>query len=180
VVAALKGLLKIVGGSFVLFMLLAIAQEWAFFSSAWFGDGETAAPSLEETDRRAAADAVHGLLTVMRHYYASGGDPRFIERAPAAPGLLEEIRADVEYLARNHRYQEMDLERMDVLSIDPLRADTVELRTREQWTVRFVNAVGGSPIGSPASQTVHAKYLVVRGVRGWSVEGWEIVEPAAS
>lgn len=176
----MKGLLKIVGGSFVVFMVLAIAQEWAFFSSAWFGDDEVAAPALEEADRRAAADTVHRLLTVMRHYYASGGDPRFIERAPASDGLLEEIRADVEYLARNHRYQEMDLERMDVLGIDELAAETVEIRTRERWTVQFVNAVGGSPIGPTGRQTVHAKYLVVRGVSGWSVEGWELVGPPAS
>jgi len=176
----LKGLLKIVGGGFVVFMLLAIAQEWNFFSSAWFGDEETSGSTLDEADRKAAADTVHRLLTVMRHYYASGGDPRFIERAPAADGLLDEIRADVEYLARNHRYQEMDLERMDVLSIDVLAADTVEIRTRERWAVRFVDAVGGGAIGSPDSQTVHAKYLVVRGTREWSVEGWEIVEPPAS
>ena len=101
----MKGLLKILLGGFVVFMGLSISQEWEFFSSAWFGEPEPRAP-LTDDERNAAAEAVHMTLSLMRHVYLSSGDPRFGERMPAAEGIVEEILADVRYLARNQRVQD--------------------------------------------------------------------------
>ncbi len=36
----MKGLLKILLAGFVVFMVFSVAQEWEFFSSAWFGSEE--------------------------------------------------------------------------------------------------------------------------------------------
>ena len=101
----MKALGKILLGGFVVFMGLAITEEWGMFSSAWFGESEPEA-SLTDEERKSAADAVHLTLSLMRHLYLSGGDPRFAERMPAARGIVEEILADVRYLARNQRVQD--------------------------------------------------------------------------
>jgi len=175
----MKKLLKILVGGFLAFMALSIVDQWEFFASSWLGS-KVERPSLSEQERKQAADAVHMMLTLMRHYYSSGGDPRFAERMPAAEGVLDEMAADVEYLARNHRVQDMELVRLDVTSVDELGRDRVEIRTREHWRVRIRWAAGGSESEAPTFQTVHGKYLVVSGGRGWRVEGWDHAEPAAA
>ena len=119
----MKTLVKILLGGFAAFMLLAIAEEWDFFSSAWFGSAEEVSAALSEPDRRAAADTLHLALTLMGHFYTSGGDPRFAERMPVSQGILEEMSADLDYLGRNHRVQEMDLDRLEILSVDSLGRD---------------------------------------------------------
>ena len=74
----MKALLKILLGGFVVFMSLSIAQEWEFFSSAWFGEAAPQAP-LSDDERKGAADAVHMTLSLMRHLYLSGGDVDLIQ-----------------------------------------------------------------------------------------------------
>jgi hypothetical protein len=172
----LKALLKILLGGFVVFMGLAIAQEWTLFSSAWFGEPPTEA-SLTDDERKQAADTVHLTLSLMRHLYLSGGDPRFAERMPAADGIVEEILADVQYLARNQRVQDTELLHLDVTAVDPLGEGRVTVRTRERWQVRIRWAHGGDEADPVRSQMIHGRYLVVRGGKGWRVEGWEIVDP---
>jgi len=174
--APLKPLLKILLGGFVVFMSLAIAQEWTLFSSAWFGK-PAAELSLTDEERKEAADAVHLTLSLMRHLYLSGGDPRFAERMPAAEGIVEEILADVRYLARNQRVQDTELLRLDVTAVDPLGEGRVTVRTRERWQVRTRRAHGGGDADPLRSQVIHGRYLVVHGRKGWRVEGWEIVDP---
>jgi hypothetical protein len=172
----LKPLLKVLLGGFVVFMGLAIAQEWAFFSSAWFGK-PAAEVVLTEEERKEAADTVHLALSLMRHLYLSGGDPRFAERMPAAEGIVEEILADVRYLARNQRVQDTELMRLEVTAVDPIGEGRVTVRTRERWQVRILRAHGGGDADPLREQLVHGRYLVVRGGKGWRVEGWEIVGP---
>jgi hypothetical protein len=173
-----KALIKILLGGFVVFMGLSIAQEWEMFSSAWFGEPQPEA-SMTDEERKSAADAVHLMLSLMRHLYLSGGDPRFAERMPAADGIVEEILADVRYLARNRRVQDIELLRLDVTAVDRLGEGRVEVRTREQWQVRVRWAHGGGDSDPPRSEMLHGRYLVVLGGKGWRVEGWEIVEPGA-
>ena len=93
-----KALLKILLGGFVVFMLLAIGQEWEFFSEAWFGAGEEKT-TASDSDQQEASQAVSLMLNLMRHFYASGGDPRFADRMPASDGILQEMRSDIDYLA---------------------------------------------------------------------------------
>jgi hypothetical protein len=171
-----RGLVKILLGGFVVFMSLSIAQNWEYFSSAWFGQEPPLAP-LSDEEREAAANAVERTLSMMRHIYLSGGDPRFAERIPAADGIVREILDDVSYLARNRRIQDPELLGFDVTTVDRLGNDRVEIRTRERWRVRVLWAHGGDDAEPPRVETVLGRYLVVRGGRGWRVEGWEIVDP---
>jgi hypothetical protein len=170
-----KSLLKILLVGFAAFMTLAIADEWSYFTSAWFGEEQSQAPELPEEEQKAAADAVYLTLSLMRHLYASGGDPRFAERMPAGEGLVEEMMADIDYLARNRRLQNPELLRLEVLSIEPLGEDRVEIASREEWRFALSHATGAEAV-PPRSQTLQAKYLVVRSAQGWRVEGWEMLE----
>jgi hypothetical protein len=171
-----RGLLAILGGGFLLFMVLAIAQEWELFANAWLGE-EAAPPELAEEERRGAVDAVQLTLSLMRHLYLSGGDPRFAERMPAAPVLVEEMLADVDYLARNHRLQDPLLEHLEVTAVAPLEERTVEVRTREHWRFTVTSSADRRQAEAPRTQVMHARYRVTRGDAGWRVEGWEIVDP---
>ena len=172
----MKGLLQILLGGFAVFMVLAMAQEWQVFSSSWFGGVE---PTVEapEADRKAASDTVHQVLTLMEHLYASSGDARFAERMPASESVIGEIRADIDYLVRNHRRQEMELRRLEIASIDPLSENALEIRTREYWNYRVIVFVGAEEPGPLQHQLTHGKYLVVRGSKGWRVARWELAEP---
>jgi hypothetical protein len=171
-----KGLLKILLGGLVVFLSLAITQEWAFFSSAWFGEPEPE-PTLTEEEQKDAADTVHRTLSMMRHLYLSGGDPRFAERMPAADGFVEEILADVRYLASNQRLQDTELLRLEVTAVDRLGEGRAEVRTREKWRIQVRWAHGGDDAEPPRTQMLHGSYYVVRGGQGWRVEGWEVVDP---
>jgi hypothetical protein len=171
-----KALLQILLAGFVAFMGLAIAQEWEMFSSAWFGEPEPRVTMTDE-ENKAVSDTVHLTLSLMRHLYLSGGDPRFAERIPAAQGIVEEVLADVKYLARNRRVQDTELIRLDVLAVDPLAEGRAEVRTRERWQVRVRWAHGGGEAAPPRLHELHGRYLVVLGGKGWRVEGWEIIDP---
>lgn len=167
-------LLKILLGGFLGFMLLAIADEWAFFYTSWFG-GTEPAPALTEAEQKATADALHQTLTLMRHFYLSGGDSRFTERMPAGEWIVAEMEADVLYLGRNHMIQDTELQRLDVMSVDVLAEDRVELTTRELWRVRLLRATDRLPAEQPRTQQAEGRYLLVRTGRGWQVDGWEPV-----
>jgi hypothetical protein len=170
-----RALLGILLGGLIVFMTLAIAQERELFFTAWFGEPEPRA-ALTTEESKEAADAVHLTLSLMRHLYLSGGDPRFAERMPAADGIIEEILADVRYLARNQRVQDTELLRLDVTAVDRLGEDRVEVRTRERWRVRIHWAHGGDHAEAPREQVIHGRYFLVLGGKGWRVEGWEILD----
>jgi hypothetical protein len=173
-----KTLLKILGVGLLVFLTLAISQEWRFFATSWFGSVE-APPELAEEDRQAAGDAVYMMLNLMRHLYTSGGDPRFAERMPASDGIIEEMQADITYLSRNHRRQDPEIKRLEVLSVEPLDEDRVEVSTRELWNFRFLWTTGAGESDSPRIQVLYSRYLVVRRQDGWRVEAWAFAEPEA-
>lgn len=170
----MKGLIKILLGGFAVFMVLSIAQEWEFFSSAWFGEDD-APVAVREVDRDEASDAVRQMLTLMRHFYSSGGDPRFAERMQVADGIREEISKDVEYLRRNHRVQDPRLMRLEIVSVELAGADLFEVRTREFWQVHFLSVVDRQPSDEPVWQVNRGRYLTRRGSLGWIVESWEMI-----
>ena len=171
-----KALAQILLGGFIVFMGLSIAEERESFFTAWFG-GPEPRTELTEEQSKSAADAVHLALSLMRHLYLSGGDLRFAERMPVADGIVEEILADVRYLARNQRLQDNELLRLDVMAVERLGENRVEVRTRERWRVHVRWAHGGGEADPPRALTVHGRYLVVHGGKGWRVEGWEVLDP---
>lgn len=172
----MKNLLKILLGGSIVFQLLAIAQEWDFFAAAWFGtDGE--GPSLSLEDRRAAAAVVDETLTLLQHFYLSGGDARFADRMPVSEAFLEEARRDVAYLARNSRIQDPVLEELVVQTVEPAGSGRVRVGTRERWRIRELRAPDGEPLGPPRIQRTYREYRVSRQGSGWRVEGWELEEP---
>jgi hypothetical protein len=175
----MRPLLKILLGGLIVFLTISIAQEWSFFSSAWFGQPQ-APPALTDEENKEVADTVHLTLSLMRHLYLSGGDPRFAERMPASEGMIEEILADVRYLARNRRVQDNELVRLDVLTVEPAGPDRVTVETRERWQVRIQLAHGEGGDEPVRTQLVHGRYFVVRESTGWRVEGWEVVDPGES
>lgn len=168
----MRALVKIVLGGFLAFMVLAVAQEWEFFSSAWFGKEERAA-TLSAAERDGAGQALYLYLQVSSHYYASGGDPRFADRLPASEGVVDELRDDVDYLRRNGRYQDPKLARMEIVSAEPLEGGQVELQTREWWHVRTLWIDDGRESDSPRVFKSFGRYLLEPGPAGWRVEAWE-------
>lgn len=168
----MKNLLKILAGGLVAFQVLAVAQEWEVFSTAWFGVTEEP-PELSEEERREATGAVYLTLSLMRHFYASGGDPRFAERMPASDLVRGEMQADIDYLERNRRRQEPELTAFDVVAVETLGAERAEVRTRESWTTRIFWAEGGGEAEPPHRQTLDGEYLVTRQAGGWRVEAWD-------
>ena len=169
----MKGLLKIVLGAFAVFMVLSIGQEWEFFSSAWFGEDEPPV-TVTEADREEASETVRQMLTLMRHFYSSGGDPRFTERMLVSDGIREEITKDVAYLRRNNRVQDPRMMRLEVVAVEAVGTDLFEVRTREFWQIHFFSAVDGEPSDEPAWQVNRGRYLTRRGSIDWSVESWEM------
>jgi hypothetical protein len=169
-------LLKILAGGTAVFLAIAIAQEWQYFSTAWFGApvvrGETS-----ESERKAASDTVYEMLTLMEHFYGSGGDRRFAERMPASATVVDEMIEEVQYLGQTHRIQDMSLERLEVTAVEPVREETMEIRTREFWSIQFHQAMGGGRAEAQHPYLLCRKYLLSRGAGGWTVEGWDLSEP---
>jgi hypothetical protein len=172
----LKNLLKILFVGTAFFLVLAIVQEWQYFSAAWFGSPAVIAEP-PEAERKAAADTVYELLTLMEHFYGSGGDRRFAERMPASATVVDEQIEDVQYLGRSHRVQEMSLERLEVTAVESVREEVMEIRTREFWSVRFQQATEGGGAEPQHPFLAYRKYLLSRGAGGWTVEGWDLAEP---
>ena len=173
----MKTLLKILLGGFVVFMVLAISQEWSFFSQAWFA-AEEPAPELTPEDREGAVQAVALALDLMRHLYASGGDSRFADRMPTSAGVLEEMLADIDYLTRNRRRQDPKLEKLDIEAVELLATGSIEVQTRELWSIRFLWLDGTGESDPHRVEVGRSRYLVRRGSTGWVVEGWETLGPA--
>jgi len=174
----MKNLLKILVGGFVVFQVLAIAQEWDFFAAAWFGTDEEGT-SLSLEDQRAAAAVVDEALTLLQHFYLSGGDARFADRMPVSEAFLEEARRDVAYLTRNGRVQDPVLEELVVQTVEAAAPGRATVGTRERWRVRELRARDGEPLGAPRIQRTYRQYRVSRQGSGWRVEGWELREPPA-
>jgi len=173
-----KGLLWILLGGFVAFMALAMAQEREVFLTSWFAAPEVPVEVAEE-DRAATEDAVRLVLSLMRHFYLSGGDPRFAERMPASEGLIEEMHAEIEYLAGNRRIQDPSLEAIEITAVELLGEGRVEVRTRERWHIRVLWAEEGEDAEPPRSQTLDSKYLLIRDSSEWRVEAWQLAAPGA-
>lgn len=173
----MRAFLKILLWGFAAFMVASVAQEWDFFSSAWFGGG-TPEPQLSAQEKRGASEAVYLYLKMTSHLYGSGGDPRFAERTNAAPDLVQETLTEVEYLRRNRRVQDPVLMKLVVLDAQPL-GESVEVRTREFWVTRTYWIETERESDPPLSEIVFAKYRLERDGEGFRVMAWDFDEPAS-
>ncbi|MCP4663660.1 MAG: hypothetical protein GY856_50390 [bacterium] len=178
----MKALIKILLWGFVAFLAIAMIEEREVFLTVFVapearsGESETEPappPELSEAERRGVEDGLRQFLTLMRHLYASGGDPRFAERLPAAAKVVEEIMTDVVYLQHNQRRQELSLMNLEILDLE-LRQDRARVRTEELWIIRTFWGPHRQPADPPRSAKFHVEYFLTREARGWHVEGWDL------
>lgn len=171
----MANLAKILGLGFLVFLALAMTQEWEVFRPWLFGEKAPAqAPAAGADARQAAEAAVREFLSMASHYYASRNDPRFLERMPARGVVVEEMRADAEYLLRNGRVQQMKLLELAVLNVEALGEKRARVRTREKWQIRTVSAEGTGE-GDPALETtLECRYSVALSGRAWQVLDWDV------
>jgi len=163
------------------FLALAMAQEWEVFARLF---GPPAAVlegkgTVADATRAEVEEALREFLALERHFYGSAGDPRFLDRMPISDGLRAELAADAEYLARNGRFQEMELVELRVLDARSTHPEHVELRTREYWVVRTLSVAGGEPTDPVRSEIVHHLYGFSRNGSGWRLDGREPAAPPA-
>jgi len=172
-----KNLLKITLAGLALFIVAAVVQEWSYFSSAWFGASEAPETVSHDTDAEQAVGAVREALALMSHLYSSGGDPRFAERMPVTPEILDEIRSDIEYLSGNRRLQDPRLQKLELLAADPAGEGRLELSTREFWIHRTRWSDGSGESDPPRSVILYPRYRLIRENTGWRIHGWDFGRP---
>ncbi|MBI5509406.1 MAG: hypothetical protein HY903_11700 [Deltaproteobacteria bacterium] len=165
----MKRLLAIIGMGTVAFVAVAMAQEWEVFA-VWLG--RAPAPAMSEAVRSQAVGgaerAVEGWISMMRHLYGSGGDRRFSERAPASEAVLAATLFDIEYLARTHRRQVMDLIRLEKTGTLALSPKHARVATREYWVVHTL-APDGRELEPEKAVVAEAEYHVAEENRVWVV-----------
>lgn len=171
--------LVLIAGQLV-FLALAMGQEWEVFAP-WFGASHSApTPEVDPPTRARALDAVQGFLTVMRHLYASGGDPRFTERLLAAEDVVDEILDDVALLQHRRRGQELTLVHLEALAVERLGPERLEVRTKEYWTHSEWELGDPTAPRLSGAQVQYARYLLGAVGERWRIEAWEIVPAPAS
>jgi hypothetical protein len=89
------------------------------------------------------------------------------------------MRADVEYLGRNHRRQDSELEDLAVEEIHSFGPGRFEVRTRERWLIRMLWSKDGSPAEPPRRQEIRAAYQVSAEGDRFRVEGWDFQGPGS-
>lgn len=175
----MKSLLQIVSAGLLVFVAVAVVQEWDYFSSAWLGVEPALVTPQGQDSEDAAVGAVREALALMVHFYGSGGDTRFAERMPVTPDLLEEFQADVDYLSTNNRIQDSRLQKLELRSVVPVGEDVVEVRTREFWIHRTLWNDGRGESDPPRSTILHTRYQLARENTGWRIFGREFQRPVA-
>ncbi len=169
----MKVLLKILGIAAVFFIAVAMVQQWQVFASAWFGY-QAEIPTLSAEDRQETEKALRHYLTLSGHLYRSNGDPRFLERMPAAPRVTDQLMADIVYLRHNGRYQEPTIEGLEVEEARLLGPGSVELSTREYWVIRTRSLADGMETDPVRSEVIRVRYLMSKENTGWIVQAWEL------
>lgn len=169
----MKRLLLILLGAAVIFIGVAMIQQWQVFASAWFGYVPDT-PTLSAEDRQEAETALRNYLTLTGHLYRSNGDPRFLERLPAAQRVTDEVMADIIYLRHNGRYQEPTMERTEIEDARLLGPGSVEIRTREFWVIRTRSLADGMETDPVRSDVINVRYLLSKEHSGWILQMCEM------
>jgi hypothetical protein len=127
-------------------------------------------PSLADADRGAVVETVNLFVALSAHLRSAGGDPRFAERLPAGPPVVDELLAEVAYLQRSHRAEAPHLVRLEIRDVRSVGLETAVVRTREFWVTREAGAAD-----RPArSDVVAARYDLRREAAGWRIAAWEV------
>jgi hypothetical protein len=165
-----KGFLGIVAGSLLLFVVGAMIEEKETFTRDWFASPTPGSGSSEE--RRAAADAVFLFRNLSSHLYASRGDARFAQRLPASQPIVDEMRAEIEYIRRNGRVETPRLVRIEFLTSEVTEGVRAEVTTREFWVTQH-HWPGGGESDPPRSDITHSRYRLGRDGGRWVVTSWD-------
>lgn len=175
----MKTFLAIVAGAVVSFQLVAIAQEWDVFASAWFGATPSSVPQRQVTpgDRASAEQLLKEFHALARHLYASGADPRFGDRLPASPAVVGELLADIAYLQHSGMAQEPRLMRLELVDVKPFGAASLVASTREYWVTQLYTSPGHVRVGEPRAQVVFGAYRLDLEAGRWRIGEWDLGEP---
>ena len=168
----MRQLATIVSLGTVVFIAVAMAQEWEVFSP-WLGiqrrspEQRSPSPELE----RQAGETVRAFLDRLGDFYRSGGDRSVAAALPASPEVVEDLARDVDFLGRQGKREELRLLQLEILSTKVGPEDFAELSTRERWEVRILDARGGA-VAPTAEQVLHCSYQLARAGAEWNVRAW--------
>lgn len=171
----MKPFLSILLLATVIFMGLAMAQEWEVFSGLFMPAEQPEALPTELPEE--VRDALEHFNTVLAHLYRYGGDERFLERLPASENIRAELRADLDYLAQNGLLQDLELVESTHLSDRLLATEVWEVRTEEEWEMAYYDHTGNPISTEPMSFIVNQRYVIRNTANGWVVV---TMEPAPS
>jgi hypothetical protein len=143
---------------------------------AWRVAAERPAVDLPPEDQKAAADAVYLFLSLASHLRGTAGDPRYSERLPASPEIVDEMVGEIRWVRAAGRIEEPRLVRGEVRSVEALGPDEARVLTKEFWVTRDLSAPHTE---KPRSDVVLAKYVVRRDASGWRVADWDLELVAA-
>lgn len=173
----MKRFLLIVVGAALLFIAGAMTEEWEVFAGSWFTPPAAASPVSDE-EKGKALETLRQYVTLSAHLYGTVGDPRFADRIPASPEIIEEISSEIAYL-RNHRLvEDRVLQRATPLEVQAAGNDRLEVTTREYWIVRRYRLGSSEPEWVESHVAVN-QYRLLRDQFGrWNVVGWEpVIDP---
>ena len=175
----MKRFLAIVAGSIVVFLAGAMIEEWEVFAQPWFTPPQEESP-VSEDDQRAGVKTINLYLTLSSHLYGTGGDPRFAERIPASPDVIDETLREISYLRSHHFIEDPVLQRMDPIDVKGLGPGMLEIRTKEYWIIRRY-FIGTTEVRGTRSDVVFNVYRLSRtGSNDWQVVAWEPASPVSS
>ncbi|MBI3185621.1 MAG: hypothetical protein HYZ28_26075 [Myxococcales bacterium] len=172
----MKGVLKILLGAFLFFMLAAAIEEWDTVVRPFLPRSPPPPGQSAGGDTAGAIDAVRVFNAVARHLYSSGGDRRFAQRLPASDEVGQEMLADIAYLQHSLRRQDAVLLSLEVVDARELGEGLVEVRTREHWVFRLADLLDGGLLAPVRAQEVQVKYMVRREGSSWRIHAWQLAD----
>ena len=125
------------------------------------------APSPE--DREAAVDAVRTLISLSGHYRGAAGDERFLERIPATPPVLDELRREQRFATHLRAVTEERTIRADIADVRRVAEGRLEVDVTEYRITHTASEKGGEPV--TRSDVVRTRYVVARLPGGWRILG---------
>lgn len=167
----MKRFLFLLVGGFAVFMILAIADEWAYFSSAWFGGGKVDERGSQPLSAEGAKEALRAHLGDLERVYARQENAPLVN---AGPEVVGEIDADLHFLRGRRWGQSLELEEClidGVFFISPARA---EIQTRERWKVILHRPAKEE---EARRSEVRGRYRMQLNKGQWSVVNWDALPP---
>ncbi len=137
--------------------------------AAWRAGTRPGAEALPVRDQEAASGAVRLYLTLTAHLRGAG-DPRFAERLPADPAIVDEVVADVRAARAMGKREEPRLLRAEIRAVRPMGPELAEVLTKEFWVTRDLAA----QTNAVHSDVTWARYTLRRDGAGWRVAAWDL------